>query len=284
MKGFKRYLIVALVLLSAFVLLGIAGNTWSQAPAAAPTLTPNDCIKCHSGPPSDISTNGAGHKKVTCMDCHAGHRPASKNNIPQCNQCHMGKPHYELKGCLSCHRNPHTPLVITFAGNLTEPCLTCHTQQIGQLKEHKSKHTALTCTNCHGVHRKKPECTQCHKPHSAEMTSGDCRSCHKAHMPKNVMYASDIPSKSCGACHKTAFDLLTASEAKHKSFACAFCHQERHKMVPKCQDCHGSPHPAGIMAKFSKCGDCHNIAHNLNAWPAKAEKHEAPSKDTKKKK
>lgn len=277
----KSCVLMALVLLTAIIIFGLAGNTWSQAPSGAPTLTPNDCIKCHSGPPADILSNGAGHRKITCMDCHAAHRPASKDNIPKCNQCHMGKPHYELKNCLGCHRNPHTPLVITFAGNLTEPCLTCHTQQIGQLKEHKSKHTALTCTNCHGVHRKKPECTQCHKPHSSDMTSADCKSCHKAHMPKNVMYASDIPSKSCGACHKTAFDLLTSSEAKHKSFACAFCHQERHKMIPKCQDCHGSPHPAGIMAKFTKCGDCHNIAHNLNVWPAKTEKQQEPQKKKK---
>ncbi|MGC1455696.1 MAG: cytochrome C, partial [Nitrospirota bacterium] len=37
---------------------------------------------------------------------------------------------------------------------------------------------------------------------------------------------------------------------------------------PVCQDCHGSPHPAGIMAKFPKCGECHNIAHDLNNWSA----------------
>jgi hypothetical protein len=37
-------------------------------------------------------------------------------------------------------------------------------------------------------------------------------------------------------------------------------------MVPKCQDCHGVPHAAGIMSKFPKCGDCHGIAHDLNNW------------------
>ena len=45
---------------------------------------------------------------------------------------------------------------------------------------------------------------------------------------------------------------------------CAFCHKEKHKTVPKCQDCHGTPHPAGMMAKFGKCGDCHGIAHDIN--------------------
>jgi len=56
---------------------------------------------------------------------------------------------------------------------------------------------------------------------------------------------------------------------------CAFCHQEKHKMVPKCQDCHGMPHPAGIMAKFPVCGECHKIAHDLNNWPPASSK-EAP--------
>jgi hypothetical protein len=40
--------------------------------------------------------------------------------------------------------------------------------------------------------------------------------------------------------------------------------------VPKCQDCHGTPHPAGMMAKFGKCGDCHGIAHDINNWTEKA--------------
>jgi bacterioferritin-associated ferredoxin len=106
-------------------------------------------------------------------------------------------------------------------------------------------------------------------------------------MPKVVTYSSDIPSKDCGACHKQAFDLLTASKSKHKTFSCAFCHQEKHKTVPKCQDCHGTPHPAGMMSKYPKCGDCHNTAHDLNNWSAiekKATPKEAPKAAPKKKK
>jgi predicted nucleic acid binding AN1-type Zn finger protein len=94
-------------------------------------------------------------------------------------------------------------------------------------------------------------------------------------MPKIVTYVAEIPSKDCGACHKRALDLLTASKAKHKTFACAFCHQVKHKMVPQCQDCHGAPHPAGMLAKFKNCGECHNLAHDLNNWSA-VEKKEAP--------
>ncbi|HWI39949.1 MAG TPA: cytochrome C, partial [Verrucomicrobiae bacterium] len=47
------------------------------------------------------------------------------------------------------------------------------------------------------------------------------------------------------------------------------------------QKCHGTPHPAALMAKFPKCGDCHSIAHDLNQWGAAGaapapEKKEAP--------
>jgi hypothetical protein len=282
MKGVKRssLLIVLFLIIGIGVLLTWGGLSVAQTPAKAPTsavaqtpqakaptLANDDCVKCHAGPPADIAASGGKHQYVGCMDCHAGHPPTVKKPIPQCGQCHMGKPHYDLKGCLACHKNPHTPLKVTFASNITDPCLTCHTQQITQLRENKSKHSALYCSTCHNVHRKVPQCTQCHKPHAAEMGAGDCKKCHKAHMPKVVAYASDIPSVDCAACHKKAFALLNASGAKHKTFACAFCHQAKHKMIPKCQDCHGSKHPAGIMAKFPKCGDCHNIAHDLNHWP-----------------
>jgi hypothetical protein len=262
MKWFRREVVLSLVIT---LVLGVASMAAAQAPAKA-TLTTDDCVKCHTAPPADIETAGGKHKTITCFDCHASHRPASKDNIPQCNQCHSGKPHYELKGCLGCHKNPHTPLKITFASNVTDACLTCHSQQIKQLRENKSKHTNLACAGCHSIHRVIPQCVQCHKPHSAEMTQADCKSCHKAHMPKVVTYGDNITNKSCGACHKKAMDLLAASKSKHSKLACVFCHASKHKTIPTCESCHGAPHAAGIMQKFPKCADCHFIAHDLNNW------------------
>ena len=230
---------------------------------AITTLTKEDCVKCHEGPPADIATAGGKHRYVPCLGCHVGHPPTVKKPIPQCSKCHLKtrKVHYELKNCLSCHKNPHTPLIISLSG--TDTCMTCHTRQIAQLKENKSKHSALTCSTCHSVHRQIPQCTQCHKPH-ADMAVTGCNKCHKAHMPKAVTYADDIPSKDCATCHKNAFNLLNSSMAKHKTLECAFCHKAKHRMLPKCQDCHGTPHPAAMLAKFTKCGECHSIAHNLS--------------------
>ncbi|AJE02641.1 cytochrome c [Geobacter pickeringii] len=283
MNAVKRIRLLAMagLTLAAALCLG-TGTPANAADQATPTLAVSDCVKCHKQEPADIASAGSGHKKITCFDCHASHRPSSKNNIPQCSQCHTGKKHYELTGCLGCHKNPHTPLNITLSGNISDPCLTCHTQQMAQLKQFPSKHSKLFCSTCHNVHGKIPQCTQCHKPHSSEQTAADCKKCHKAHQPKNVVYGKEVPNKDCGACHKKAFDLLAASQAKHKALACVYCHQEKHKMVPACQSCHGVPHPASMMAKFPKCGECHNIAHDLNRWnaPSKAE----PKKEGKKKK
>lgn len=256
----------------------------SQAPATQgkPTLDNQDCVKCHAGPPADIAAAGGKHKNVGCNECHTGHRPASKNNIPQCNMCHDGSAHYKLTGCLGCHKNPHRPLDIQFGSKVTDPCLTCHTEQIKQLKQNPSKHSTLFCSTCHSVHGKIPACVQCHKPHSPQMTQADCKKCHKAHMPKAVTYGSDVANKDCGSCHKKAFDLLAASATKHKSVSCVSCHKDKHKMVPACQSCHGTPHPASMMTRFGKCGDCHNIAHDLNHWQAPAKGAAAPVAPTKK--
>ncbi len=245
------------------------------APAAMPQLNNDICIMCHTAPPTDLAAAGGKHKEVGCTGCHVGHPPTVKKPIPKCSDCHSGKSHFELKGCLGCHRNPHTPLKITFENNITDACLTCHTKQIEQLKKYPSKHTQVACSRCHDVHRKVPQCTQCHKPHAADMAATECLKCHRPHMPTQVAYADDVPNKDCGACHSNVLKTLTASNAKHKTFNCAFCHKEKHKAIPQCQDCHGVPHPAGIMAKFPKCGECHKIAHDLNNWPA-TEAKEAP--------
>lgn len=257
---------------------------WNPLPATAADATPPqavlanaDCVKCHQKPVETIEAKGQAHKTaVSCQDCHAGHPPAVKKIIPHCSTCHSEKPHYKLPGCLGCHRDPHAPKDISFGRNVTDPCLTCHTQQIAQLKEYKSKHSALACSFCHDVHGKIPACTQCHKPHSTDMTADDCKKCHKAHMPKVVTYTKDTPNKFCAACHTRANALLSASKSKHSKVSCVSCHQEKHKTIMKCQDCHGTPHPATIMAKFAKCSDCHNIAHDLNHWSA--EKKEEPKK------
>jgi hypothetical protein len=262
------YILLAAALLLTPAVVSAANDSQSEVQASAqatPQLTTGDCIKCHPEQVKDVQTMGSAHStEVTCMDCHQGHPPAVADNIPECSNCHDGEAHFKLDGCLSCHTNPHTPLEISLNGEITKPCLTCHTEQISQLQEHQSAHSKFACTTCHEQHGPPPECLNCHQPHLDGQTMADCTSCHKAHMPLQVTYKEDIPSKFCAACHPQVYDQLIASSAKHSKLACAFCHQDKHGTVPQCTDCHGVPHPQGIMAKFTKCGQCHGIAHNLN--------------------
>jgi len=253
---------------SVLVVLSIALAVCAIA-ADKPALTVADCVKCHSAAPADVAANGGAHKSsVTCQDCHAGHPPSVKKIIPVCSQCHSDKAHYKLNNCLRCHTNPHTPKIIKLANNITEECLTCHTNQIIKLKQVKSKHTSLACSFCHNVHGKIPQCTQCHKPHSADMVAAECKKCHQAHMPTAVFMTPDTPNKMCAACHKKPYEMLAGSDAKHKAVLCVTCHKDKHKSIPTCQSCHGAPHPASMLARFTKCGECHSVAHKLNHWDA----------------
>jgi hypothetical protein len=269
MKNIFKWSVVCLSLL----FLGFFANQ-STFSKDVPSLKNDDCAKCHFKIPGEVEAKGMAHKtKVGCTDCHDGHPPSNREIIPKCSNCHEGQPHFALKDCLKCHTNPHTPLEIKLPPNITDACLTCHSNQIEQLKAHPSAHTTLTCSGCHNEHGLKPECLKCHEPHADFMVMNDCRMCHQAHMPLEVAYGPEVPSKSCGACHPDTVTMLEASQAKHGSFLCSKCHQAKHKMVPKCEDCHGKPHPQGILAKFAKCSDCHNIAHDL--IPMVEEKQEA---------
>jgi hypothetical protein len=262
-KGVKFVLPFFLLVLSGFFLsLGAE----EQAAKSSAELLNTDCIKCHSSVQAMVDSKGAKHKTaVTCTGCHQGHPPmVSKDKIiPVCSSCHTGKPHYDIGGCNTCHSDPHAPLEMKLAANLTAPCLSCHPQQGKETKEHPSLHAKLFCTTCHKAHREVPECLKCHQPHSTDMVNKDCLACHPAHQPLTIAVSAETPNKSCSACHKTISDMLTGAASKHSALSCVFCHKERHKFVPACESCHGSPHPAGMIQQFPKCEMCHINAHSL---------------------
>jgi len=232
---------------------------------AAPNLSTDDCIKCHELQPKEIEAAGAAHEsQINCLDCHAGHRPVSSNNIPACAQCHEGSDHYALDNCMGCH-NPHQPLNVVLDGELKAECLTCHTEQNAQLVANPSMHTEVSCNFCHAdTHGNIPDCTECHEPHSTEMVQNDCATCHEAHQPMVLEYPETTKNLLCAACHDTAYEELLASTTKHRDVGCVECHANKHQTVPQCSDCHGTPHAAGIHAKFPQCGSCHNTAHDLD--------------------
>lgn len=233
--------------------------------------TNNDCVKCHADQVNDITVSGGNHRGVTCLGCHAGHPPQIKKPILPCGMCHLKSKniHFTIQkpACLGCHTNPHRPLNIALKDADNDACVLCHGQESRLLRQYESKHTALHCSQCHDVHRKIPQCTQCHKPHSSQMISPDCKKCHRAHMPKLVCFPADTYSQICASCHKKSADLLHGTISKHKNMACIGCHRLMHRFKPICQQCHGTPHPEGILVKFAECCMCHNSPHDLNNWP-----------------
>lgn len=276
MKGIfcarKRFFLLLLpfflCLMSAFFMSPLSDSVMVKKSFAgdAAQLSTADCIKCHSVVVKTVDSNGAKHKTaVSCMDCHKGHPPmvSKEKIIPTCNMCHSGKRHYEIGGCNTCHSDPHAPLSMQLGANITGPCLSCHEPQGIELKEHPSRHSKLFCTTCHKQHKQVPPCLQCHKAHTAAMVNKDCLVCHPAHQPRTITYGSDMPSQFCAACHQKIGNTLTGTETKHSKLACVFCHKERHKMIPQCESCHGSPHPATMTAKFKTCNACHISAHSL---------------------
>ncbi len=255
---------LSVLLLSHFVLKESFAQ--EEAAKAAAQLSDADCVKCHSAVVGTVDSKGGKHKTaVTCMGCHKGHPPmvSKEDIIPACSMCHAGKPHYEIGGCSTCHSDPHAPLQMKLAANLTAPCLSCHDKQGKELKEHQTLHSKLFCTTCHKEHKQVPSCLQCHQSHSPEMVNKDCIACHPAHQPRTITYGQDMPSKLCSSCHKVIYDTLTGVETKHAKLTCVFCHKDKHGYVPACETCHGTPHPTAMLEHFPKCIMCHISAHSL---------------------
>jgi hypothetical protein len=248
--------ILSVIVMTFFVLPAFAEETAK--------LTPADCVKCHKKEPATISASGGKHRTaVTCIDCHEEHLPWGKNTIPKCSKCHKGKSHFELENCLACHSDPHQPLNLKLAADVTGPCLTCHEQQGKEFKEFPSAHAKQSCTFCHNVHGQIPECFKCHKPHAQGQTMDDCLTCHPAHHPLQISYPLTTPRAFCVPCHEEEGELLAKTTAKHQTFTCAFCHRGTHPNVPQCQTCHGEPHSPAMHKKIPVCLDCHIDAHNL---------------------
>lgn len=246
--------------------LGQAG-AGDQGQGTRARVTAGDCRKCHDEIVLTLERQGAAHGDL-CLDCHQGHPPADMDIVPSCSRCHSGGEHFSLAGCLGCHTDPHTPLQIELTRKITGPCLTCHKEQIKELSDYPSIHSRFDCTACHNVHGQIQPCVNCHLGHGESMGRERCASCHQAHMPLEVTYGTDISSEECGSCHEDIYQTLARSRANHRQVACTACHEDRHGMIPRCQSCHGRPHPREIHAKFDLCADCHGTAHDL--WASRA--------------
>ncbi len=273
--GRAFYLLVINLLLAlplSPVAFGEEVDVYTKTPQKMPKeMTTLDCAKCHYGIFMTIR-DGKGAHRFPCRDCHEtfhGFRKGLKYGevLPKCSSCH-DYPHGEspdMTSCKTCHQKPHAPLASLDIDQLLPYCAKCHPGPATQLKEHPGCHSRLSCNACHSKrHGNIPECTKCHgTPHTKYIDNKGCVKCHPPHMPQDVSLAVDVSNNICAKCHKKQVRLLEMGRKAHSKLRCVFCHSEKHGFIPKCQDCHGVPHPKSVLEEFKGCQDCHGDPHNL---------------------
>jgi len=262
--------IKSIVLMACSLAMAVSFCLVNTTPAAAleVQLQPTDCVKCHSQQPAEIAANGGKHKtEITCLDCHVEHLPWGTDTIPQCSRCHSDTSvaHFRLDNCLGCHTNPHMPIAsLQLPADAKDQCGTCHEQELKWVQDNPSKHAEKSCVFCHWAHGKIPNCSKCHEPHLEGQVMDDCLTCHQnPHKPLEIVPPDNTKVEFCGACHDEVAANLAKTPYKHSKLLCVYCHKGEHPTVPKCQDCHGTPHGPGIHKAMPNCLDCHMDPHNL---------------------
>ena len=234
-------------------------------------LTPIQCGQCHMSLYMLVRKEGGRHQ-IECTKCHTQYHvynPIKQNwseIMPKCQRCH-GLFHGEtLPKCMECHIEPHAPKKIPMSTVLEDNCLTCHGKVGDEMKQYPSLHKQQACSLCHERHGYIPSCMDCHEPHTTSLTKNEqCLACHPVHSPtRRLKYAKETPNEICASCHDDIATTLAKNKSKHHDVACVACHN-KHKYVPKCEECHKEPHSKQLLKKFKNCLQCHIDPHNLPA-------------------
>jgi hypothetical protein len=138
------------------------------------------CQSCHGDVAASLKAEVSKHTEQECASCHS----ETHGRIPQCNECHENHSPMavlETPDCLACHP-VHTPLRISYPISQGKGvCAGCHDEAFGLLEARVTKHSALTCAECHSSHGQLPACRECHgEPHSASIHEKyvNCGECH----------------------------------------------------------------------------------------------------------
>jgi len=138
------------------------------------------CNNCHAAQSHEIENFPSKHgTDVSCADCHHDRHGL----IPACDECHEShSPTVQLDSaaCMGCHP-VHKPTQISY-GKETESaiCAGCHGDVYDELQKNVTKHTAVTCADCHPAHAQIPACSRCHgEPHpQMKVDTTKCGTCH----------------------------------------------------------------------------------------------------------
>ncbi len=233
-------------------------------------LTVEQCGQCHPSHFFDLKRQGGRHQ-FDCRECHTtfhAYNPRKDNYaviMPSCTECHAvihGEMHRQ---CLDCHTNPHAATQPPALAGVINACSDCHTDQNKQLERQPSRHTELSCDNCHHTeHGLIPSCAECHQPHFASQAFTGCVTCHPAHQPLIIPLNAGIELRTCSGCHASVYAKWSNTASRHGQVNCAECHTE-HKTIPDCKTCHAilPAHSKTMLDKFPRCLDCHLDVHDL---------------------
>lgn len=141
------------------------------------------CASCHQEKIDEMAAKPSAHAEQDCNSCHSQHG-LEQGQYQTCLDCHEGhSPEMTLENCLECHK-PHSPTDITFGDEVAvELCAGCHEDVAGSLADLPTKHSEMTCVECHsGQHKNKTACVECHdQPHDQYMHTKfpECITCHR---------------------------------------------------------------------------------------------------------
>ena len=278
--GISLQLAMVLAIAPAFAAEGKKSATVAIPPAPGlyatdpQPLTVNQCGQCHPGTFGSLKNAGGKHQ-FDCQKCHTTFHAYNPKKggwdalMPKCASCHT-EPHGKtITDCSSCHVNAHAPKKIPMEAALINACPTCHTSPREQLTKFPSKHTKVSCQKCHSTHGYKPSCFACHKPHHEGQELPTCLKCHPVHKPLQITYEKDVPAVTCGSCHQKVYSTWQKTPSKHGKVNCATCHHSKHRNIPKCGECHGTPHTKEFHVRFPNCLSCHLDVHDLPVKQAK---------------
>ena len=272
-KGVLTLLVLALVACAPQAQQGMASPSPEKKEVSYYTreirpLTPEECGRCHYQVYESLRKSGGKHQGLLCTQCHKKYHvynPVKKNwteIMPKCYGCHKFPHGSSVKGCQTCHVNPHAPKKISMRA-IRGKCVKCHPRPVEELKKYPSKHTKVGCYGCHtNRHGYVPKCSDCHEPHVQGQKMADCLVCHPVHSPTRISYPVNTPNQVCGSCHDTEYNHLKERITKHSALTCAKCHPQHGKILA-CTKCHGRPHSEAMLERFPKCIQCHIDPHYL---------------------
>jgi nitrate/TMAO reductase-like tetraheme cytochrome c subunit len=276
----RRIIVVAL---AAFLVLGVGGGAF-----AVYTERPQFCPACHEMGPYYDAWSKAGHRDVSCVDCHVDpgivnhglHKfvalkelwdhftrvntfPNYTVDVPnaRCVACHptvkdtLGAKfshalHATKAQCHDCHATVghEVSLASLAAAGILAPAATPPPAPGGVTPSSAPGHIKVACQKCHD--QAKMKCSLCHKaPH--EVKPGECSACHSPGPKWVFIHTNDT---DCVKCHKPP--------ANHFAGKCVDCHKTfgkawtfSHPGSKACADCHKPP--ANHFG--SACANCHRV-------------------------